>query len=52
MPQQDLQNTLRPIDKLKAKNGVLEAKLKLAGFGKRDTVPAKQKTANCMVVSD
>ena len=42
---QDLQNALQQIDELKAKNWELEEKLLLAAAGKRDTVPAKQKTA-------
>ena len=52
MLQEDLQNALRQIDELKAKNRKLEEKLLLAGAGKRDTVPAKQKLAKCMVVAD
>ena len=52
MQQEDLQNALRQIDELKARNRELEEKSLLAGAGKRDTVPAKQKTAKCMVVGD
>ena len=47
-----LQEDLRQIDELKARNRELEEKLPLAGAGKRDTVPAKQKTAKCMVAGD
>ena len=36
MLQVDLQNTLRQIDELKARNMELEAKLLMAGTGKRD----------------
>jgi len=43
MLQEDLQNAVRTIDELKARNRVLEAKLLLVGARKRDTVPAKQK---------
>jgi hypothetical protein len=52
MLQENLQTAVRQIDELKARNRVLEAKLLLAGAGERDTVPAKQKIAKCMVVSD
>lgn len=52
MLQEDLHNTLRQIDKLKARNRMLEEKLLLAGTGKKDTVPAKQTVAKCMVVGD
>jgi len=52
MLQGDLQNALRQIDELKARNRKLEAMLLLAGDGKRDTVPAKQKFTKCIVVSD
>jgi hypothetical protein len=50
--QEDLQNALRQIDKLKARNRDLKDKLLLVGAAKRDTVPAKQKSAKCMVVGD
>jgi hypothetical protein len=50
--QEDLQNALRQIDEMKARNRELEEKLLLVGAGKRDTVPAKQKSAKCMVVGD
>ena len=52
MLQEDLQKALRQIDELKAIYRDLKEKLILAGVGKRDTVPAKQKTAKCMVVGD
>jgi hypothetical protein len=50
--QEDLQNALRQIDELKARNRELEEKLLLLGAAKRDTVPAKQKSAKCMVFGD
>jgi hypothetical protein len=50
--QEDLQNALRKIDELKARNREVEEKLLLVGAGKRDTVPAKQKSAKFMVVGD
>ena len=49
MLQEDLQNVLQQIDELKSRNMELEEKLLLAGTGKRDTVPGKQKTAKCIV---
>jgi predicted RNase H-like nuclease (RuvC/YqgF family) len=52
MLQTDLQNALRHIDELKARNRELEAKLLLAVPGKRDTVFAKQKFTKNVVVSD
>jgi hypothetical protein len=52
MLQEELQNSLRQTDERKARNRELEAKLLLAGVGKRDTVPVKQKVAKCMVISD
>ena len=52
MLEDDMQNTLRQTDELKAKNREPEEKLLLGGAGKRDTVPAKQKIAKCMVVCD
>ena len=42
-----MQNALRQIDELKARNRELEEKLLVAGAGKVDTLPAK-----CMVVGD
>jgi hypothetical protein len=50
--QEDFQNALRQIDDLKFKNRELEEKLLLVEAGKRDTVPAKQKSAKCVVVGD
>ena len=47
MLQEDLQNALRHIDKLKARNSELEEKSLLAVAEKRDTVSAK-----FMVVGD
>ena len=47
MLQEDLQNALRQIDELKARNREFEEKLILAVAEKRDTVSAK-----CMVVGD
>jgi hypothetical protein len=51
MLQDELQNALRQINELKARNRELEEKLLLVEAGKRNTVPAKQKVAKCMVVS-
>jgi hypothetical protein len=42
MLQEELQNALRQIDELKARNRELEAKLLIAGTGKRDTMPTKK----------
>jgi hypothetical protein len=50
--QEDLKNALRQIDDLKFRNRELEEKLLLVEAGKRDTVPAKQKSAKCVVVGD
>jgi hypothetical protein len=50
--QEDLQNALLQIDELKARNRELEAKFLMAGPGKRDTLPTKQKVTKCMVVGD
>jgi hypothetical protein len=47
-----LQNALPQIDDLKFRNRELEEKLLLLEAGKRDTVPAKQKSAKCVVVGD
>jgi predicted RNase H-like nuclease (RuvC/YqgF family) len=52
MLQDELQNALRQIEELKARNRELEEKLPLAGAGKRDTEHAKQKVAKCFVVGD
>jgi hypothetical protein len=52
MLQEELQNALRLIDQLKARNRRLEETLLLAVAEKRDTVHAKQKVATCMVLSD
>jgi len=41
MLQGDMQNALRQIDELNARNRMPEERLLLAGSGKRDTVPAK-----------
>ena len=43
MLQEELQNALRQIDELKARNRELEAKLQMAGTGERDTITTKQK---------
>jgi len=48
----ELQNALRQIGELKARNRELEAKLLMAGTGERDTMPTKQKITKCMVVGD
>ena len=50
MLQGDLQNALRQIDALKARNRKLEEKVLLTGTGTRDTVLAKQKFPKCMVI--
>ena len=50
--QEDLQNALRQIDELKTRNRELEAKLLMAGTGKRDTMPTKQMVTKCMVIGD
>ena len=42
MLQEDLQNALRQIDELKARNRELEAKLLMARTGERDTMPTKE----------
>ena len=52
MIQEDLQNAMRQIDELKARNRELETKLLMAGTGKRDTMPTKRKVTKCMVVTD
>jgi hypothetical protein len=52
MLQEELHNAVRQIDELKSRNRKLEEKLLLAGAGKRDIVPTKQKFAKCMVVGD
>ena len=52
MLQQEMQNALRQIDELKARNRELEAKLLMAGTGERDTMHTKQNVTKCMVVSD
>jgi len=52
MLQEDLQNTLRQIDELKARSMESEAKLLLPVAGKSETVPAKQKFTKCMVDGD
>jgi hypothetical protein len=51
MLQEYLQIALRQIDEVKARSGELEAKMLLAGVGKRETVSTKQ-TLQCTVVSD
>ena len=50
--QEELQNALRRINELKSRNKEPEEKSLLAVAGKRDTVPAKQKIAECIVVGD
>jgi hypothetical protein len=52
IPQEDLQNARRQIDELKARNRELEAKLLMAGNGKRDTMLTKQNVTKCVVVGD
>ena len=52
MLQEDMQNALRQIDKMKARNRELDEKLPMAGAGKRDTVTVKKKLTKCMTVGD
>jgi len=52
MLQDDLQNSLRQIDKLKARNRELETTLLMAGNGKRDTMSTKQKFTKGKVTGD
>jgi len=52
MLQKELQNALRQIDELKARNRELEAKLQMVGTGERDTMPTKQRSMKCIVVGD
>jgi len=52
MLQEELQNALRQIDELKARNWELEAKLLMEGTGERDTMPTKKNVTNFMVVGD
>jgi len=52
MLQEELQNALRQIVELKARNRELEAKLLMAGTGERDRMPTKQKVTMCIVVGD
>ena len=47
-----LQNALRQIEELTARNRELEAKLQVAGAGDKDSMPTKQKVDKCMVVGD
>lgn len=50
--QEELQNVLRQIDELKTRKREVEENLLLVGTGERNTVPAKQKVAKCMVAGD
>jgi len=52
MLQEELQNALRRIDELEARNRELEEKSLMAGTGERDTMPTKQNVTKCMVVGD
>jgi len=52
MLQEKLQNALRQIDELKARNRELESELLMAGIGVTDTMPTKQNVTKCMVVGD
>jgi hypothetical protein len=52
MVQEDLQNSLEKIDELKDRNREPEAKILMAGTGKRDTMPAKPQVTKCMAVGD
>ena len=40
--QEEVQNALRRIDELKARNRELESKLQMAGTGERDTMTTKE----------
>jgi hypothetical protein len=50
--QEELQNALRQIDELKARNRELETRLQMAGTGESDTVQTKQTFTKCIVVGD
>jgi hypothetical protein len=52
MLQDDLQNSLRQIDELKARNRELETTLLMEETGKRDTMSTKQKFMKCKVTGD
>jgi len=52
MLQEEMQNALRQIDEVKARNRELVAKLLMAGTGERDTMPTKQNVTKCIVVGD
>jgi len=52
MLQEELQNALRQIDELIARNRELEAKLHMVGTGERDIVTTKQNVTKCLVVGD
>jgi hypothetical protein len=52
MLQQELQNALRQIDELTARNRELEDKLLLAGTAKTDAVSTKETVTKCRVVGD
>jgi hypothetical protein len=47
-----LQNALRQIGELTARNRELEEMLQVAGVGNKDTMPTNHKEAKCMVVGD
>jgi len=52
MLQEKLQNALRQIDQMKARNRELESKLLMAGTGVRNTMPTKQNVSKFIVVGD
>jgi hypothetical protein len=52
MLQEDLQNAHGQIVELKARNRELEAKVLMAGTGKRNAMPAKPRFTKCMVFGD
>ena len=48
----ELQNALRQIEELKARNRELEAMLQVAGAGNKDSMDTNHKEVKCMVVGD
>ena len=48
----ELQNALRQIEELKARNRELEARLQVAGAGNKDSMDTNHKEVKCMVVGD
>jgi len=52
MLREELQNALRQIDELKARDRELEAKLQMTGTGQGDTMTTKHKVTKCLVIGD